>query len=195
MSKDTIDLRPEETLEREIMLRHAWRWVRLAWPLVLAILALSAAFHFLAMRRESGLEGPRQRVATMRNWAGAITPLANRLRLESQRTAVIQALSSEPSWNGILSDIAAAAVGHLQIREIAITRRDPGRQNTGETHAIATITGMAPSNIKVVAFLERLGASRHLRAIELDFSRESRSGQVREGVEFELIAVLQPAGT
>lgn len=180
--KDAIDLRPEESLVREIIENRVRKWLKLASPLFIGMLALALVLHMKASLLEGQNEALAAEVASLEAHTQFLTPLASDLREVSAGLGALNALLHEPDWTALLSDVAAAAAGHIRLREVSVARGE----NDDITERAITLGGYARANSMVVQFLDRLATSPHLAQLELEVSRAARRSEVVGEVEFQI---------
>ena len=182
MSKQ-IDLLPDEYYLRQRVTQRILLWLAVAGAVTGAVILSSINFQRQAAKMEYGSLVPlRSSVASMGYWNDLLAPLAAELETTQQRQVVVNELLKEPRWNGLFSDLAAAADDQLRITNCRIKKerlkpktpeknakkKDPD-QEVKFQHTLF-LAGSAPSNFSIIRFMTKLSGSENLSNLVLEES-------------------------
>ena len=194
-----VDLLPGGYRTRDVLRERSLHWLAIGALLVLTIALAAFVLRWEAAKLDVKVKRLRTNITMMQSWEQMVLPLAGQLEDAQNQRRVVNALLSEPSWAGLLRDVAQAAEGDLRLVSLRAQRLESGAAATdGRREAPRTVLGLvgrAASNETVVRFVKALGESPHLEDVTLVRSHrateQDESGPVL--LAFDIEAVL--AGT
>ena len=187
-----IDLIPTDHLVRRAVRKRIAGWVAISAAVILSVALVAFSFQAKVSALDSQVEPLRQQVLAMVEWEQKLAPLAGKLKTARERQQVVENLLNEPSWSGLLSDLAGATGKGLWLtRATATKERVSEEQNDEHEATVMTLSGMSSSSLELMRFMTRVGQSRNVSALSLEKSLLSQVEDTPEIIEFELRIVVQ----
>ena len=188
----SIDLIPKDHLVRRAVQKRIAGWVAIATAVILSVVLVAFSFQAKVGALDSQVEPLRQQVLAMAAWEQKLAPLAGELETARERQRVVENLLNEPSWSGLLGDLASATGRGLWLTQATAMKESvsDGEEDEHEATVVA-ISGMSSSSLELMRFMTRLGHSRHVSALTLEKSMVSRHEDTSEMIGFELRIVVQ----
>jgi len=184
MSYD-VDLLPDDYYVVRMAVRRFSGWaVATAGGLaVVAIVALTLDGRLTPV--EGQIDDLRARVESMAVHDARLPSIEERLQAQLRKLELASALRTEPKWNVLLADLANATGESLRVTNVAIGRLPDPESLSEVGPAQLRLTGIAKTNMDVLAFMRAFAKSPAVTNLTLEMSgtNGTRDGQLHSVFE------------
>ena len=187
-----VDLIPSKKLVSQSVRRRILVWVGVTVAALLGVVLVTFFFERRVAQLERTGAPLRERVAAMRTRENRLAPLTHSLETAHEKQLLVGRLLVEPSWSGLLSDLAAAGNENVWLTQLDIVKEAaPERQTEERAVTSMMLTGTATSDLELIHFMTRWSQSEHVARLNLAMSRATEEEEKRGMVEFELRGAVE----